>query len=44
MVHTQNTRHLKNNNFVVKRPRTGIDLIFLKDLGPKLWYGVQEVV
>ena len=42
MVHSHNTRHSKNNNFVVERPRTDLGLNFFGYLGPKLWSSVQE--
>ena len=42
MVHTHNKRYLKNNNFVVERPRTGLGLNSFKYLGPKLWSSVSE--
>ena len=42
MVHAHNTRHSKNNNFVVERPRTGLDLNSFRYLDPKLWSIVHE--
>ena len=40
MVHAHNTRHSKNNNFVVERPRTGLGLNSFRYLGSKLWSSV----
>ena len=43
MVHTHYTRHSKNNNFVIERPRTQLGLNSFKYLGPKLWSSVPEI-
>ena len=42
IVHSHNTRHSKNNNFVVERPRTRLGLNSFRYLGPKLWSSVPE--
>ena len=43
MVHTHNSRHSKNNDFVVERPRTGLGLNSFKSLSLKLWSSVPEI-
>ena len=42
MVHSHNTRHSKNNNFIVERPRTELGLNSIRYLGLKLWLSVPE--
>ena len=42
MVNSHNTRHSKNNNFVVERPRTDLGLNSFRYLGPKLLSSVPE--
>ena len=42
MVHSHNTRHSKNNNFVVERLRTDLGANPFRYLGPKLWSSVPE--